>query len=505
MSAQADASAPLDRNPEGPAAAGCPPLVSPSTAERSLLPQLGLAKGLPGQVLPRVLMGRWWPLAATLAGGWAVADSLHLYSVLPLVAAGAGCWLLARRRPAVAAATLPRSSEGWIARCQTVLAQFERLGGQGAPGQEQRLGDLEALKQQQRRQRLDVALSGCRLPDAGHQAAITAAITANQASRLPMRLHWSHPLPCQSPDWQWPQAFRDCDHLLYCLELPLQAADLRWLEALPHKQSTWLLVNPGAGGLLPERQAELEAQLPAPLRQRWFAWTPGVTVQGGATVQGQDTALASELTALVQALERSGLAQIDATVCRCLEHLHGRWQAELEALRRQRLQLLVGQTQWAVAAGVVLAPVPSLDLLVLAGANGLMLQEMGRLWDSPWTLEQLQAAAQELAKAALQLGVVEWSSQALVGIIKWHGATWLVGSAVQALSAAYLTRVVARAMADYLALASGVAEADLALLKAQAPLLVARAAETEKLDWSAFLQQGQQWLRQQAALAPAAP
>ncbi len=132
-----------------------------------------------------------------------------------------------------------------------------------------------------------------------------------------------------------------------------------------------------------------------------------------------------------------------------------------------------------------------------------MLQEMGRLWDSPWSLEQLQAAAQELAKAALQLGVVEWTSQALAGIIKLHGATWLLGSAVQALSAAYLTRVVARAMADYLALASGVAEADLALLKAQAPLLVARAAETEKLDWSGFLQQGQQWLRQQAALGPA--
>ena len=446
-----------------------------------------------------MLVGRWWPLAATLAGGWALADSLHLSSVLPLVAAGAGCWLLARRRPAVASASRPRSSEGWIAHCQTVLAQFERLEGQSAPGQEQRLGDLEALKQQQRRQRLDIALSGCRLPEPGHQAVITAAITANQASRLPMRLHWSHPLPAQSPEWQWPQAFSQCDHLLYCLELPLQAADLRWLEALPPKQSTWLLVNPGAGGMLPERQAELEAQLPAPLRQRWFAWT------SPAELQDQQSALADGLAALVQALERSGLAQIDATLCRCLEALHGRWQAELEALRRQRLQVLVGQTQWAVAAGVVLAPLPSLDLLVLAGANGLMLQEMGRLWDSPWTLEQLQAAGQELAKAALQLGVVEWSSQALAGIIKWHGATWLLGSAVQALSAAYLTRVVARAMADYLALASGVAEADLALLKAQAPLLVARAAETEKLDWSAFLQQGQQWLRQQAALAPAAP
>ena len=497
MSAQADSSAPPDPKPEGPRGVGCQPLIGPAAAERTLIPQLVLPKGLPGQVLRWVSMGRWWPLAATLAGGWALADSLHLSSILSLVAAGAGCWLLARRRPAAAPAQRPRSSEGWIDRCQTVLAQFERLEGQAAPGQTQRLGELEALKQQHQRQRLDIALSGCRLPDPRHQAEIAAAITANQASRLAMRLHWSHPLPAQSPDWQWPQAFSHCDHLLYCLELPLQAADLRWLEGLPLEQSTWLLVNPGAAGLLPERQAELEAQLPAPLRQRWFACT------GPAELQGQEADLAGALAPLVQALERNGLAQIDGTVCRCLEALHGRWQAELEGLRRQRLQLLVGQTQWAVAAGVVLAPLPSLDLLVLAGANGLMLQEMGRLWDSPWTLDQLQAAGQELAKAALQLGVVEWSSQALAGISKWHGATWLVGSAVQALSAAYLTRVVARAMADYLALASGVAEADLALLKAQAPLLVARAAETEKLDWSAFLQQGQQWLRQQAALGPA--
>ena len=53
-------------------------------------------------------------------------------------------------------------------------------------------------------------------------------------------------------------------------------------------------------------------------------------------------------------------------------------------------------------------------------------------------------------------------------------------------------------VADYLALASGVAEADLALLKAQAPLLVARAAESERLDWMGFLSQAQAWWRQQA-------
>ncbi|MCX5942532.1 MAG: hypothetical protein NTU65_05500, partial [Cyanobacteria bacterium] len=115
MSVQADSSAPPDRSPEGPGGAASLAIRSPTTTQRSLPPQLELPKALQGQVLPRLLLGRWWPLAATLAGGWVLAEGLHLSSVLPLVAAGAGCWLLARRRPAVASAQLPRSSEGWIA------------------------------------------------------------------------------------------------------------------------------------------------------------------------------------------------------------------------------------------------------------------------------------------------------------------------------------------------------------------------------------------------------
>jgi hypothetical protein len=52
-------------------------------------------------------------------------------------------------------------------------------------------------------------------------------------------------------------------------------------------------------------------------------------------------------------------------------------------------------------------------------------------------------------------------------------------------------------MADYMALAAGVPEAELErLLQQQAPLLVARAAEEEKLDWTGFLKQAQQWLQQ---------
>jgi hypothetical protein len=90
-------------------------------------------------------------------------------------------------------------------------------------------------------------------------------------------------------------------------------------------------------------------------------------------------------------------------------------------------------------------------------------------------------------------------------VVKWHGPTWLLGSAVQALSAAYLTRVVGRALADTLARSVGVADPDLERIRREAPLLVAQAAEAEKLDWPAFLRQGRQWLAEQARASQPGP
>ena len=108
----------------------------------------------------------------------------------------------------------------------------------------------------------------------------------------------------------------------------------------------------------------------------------------------------------------------------------------------------------------------------------------------------LQEAAAQLARAALAQGVVEWTGQTLLGLAKLDGGSWLAAGAVQALSAAYLTRVVGRSMADWLALSAGVDEPDLIALKQQAPLLVSRAAQEERLNWSGFLKDSQKWLLQ---------
>ena len=448
------------------------------------LPQLaGLA--MVRQSMPTTLKP-WLPAIGTGLAGWFALDGLLRLSHLPiasgltLAALGLGASLLQRRQPRGPA---PTDVPGWLGRLERLEGQFLRLAGEPAPVQADktarlRRDQLAALRQELDRSGLLLALVGTCPPAVALQPDLIEALRGPE----PLQLHWAHPLPAWSIGWSWPAVFEACDLLIHHLRTPLSAADLRWLEALPAGQPAWLLVDARGEQPIDGLAAELSSQLGTDLSQRLLFW------------DGQSKTLAASLAPLALHLANTGAQLRRGRQLRRLEQLHVRWQCDLERLRREHFLPLQRRTQWLVAAGVVAAPLPSLDLLVLAVANGLMLREMARLWDCPWTLEQLQAAATELGKAALALGVVEWSSQLLAGLVKWHGGAWLVGGAMQALSAAYLTRVVARATADMLALSAGVSEPDLAEIKRQAPLLVARAAEAEKLDWPAFLEQGRQWL-----------
>ncbi|MCT0201127.1 YcjF family protein [Synechococcus sp. CS-602] len=428
------------------------------------------------------------PAGALLAGGWVLGDALHLPLPTALAAAAmtGGWWWLSRPRRPVSP-KLPTSLEGWYSRCDALLLQFDKLAVAGgltgearALAQEKRIQQLELLRQRQQRTNLELGVVGLTPPPASMQPALLAALRG----ALPLTLHWGHPLPSTSPDWQWPQALEQCDLLLYGLTPPLRGADLRWLGSLPQQQAVWLLVDaqPSAAQSLQDLELELRSQLPEPLGERLLFW------QGEAEGLGQATA------PLQPVLHGGGRQRLIDTDRRCLASLHDAWQTELEALRRQALRPLLQRTQWTVAGAVLIAPLPSLDLLVLAAANGLMLREMARLWNCPWDADQLRDAAMELAKAALALGVAEWSSQGLMALMRLEASTWLVSGALQALSAAYLTRVVAHAMADVLALSSGVPQADLQQLRLQAPLLVAKAAAAEQLDWPAFLRQAKDWV-----------
>ncbi len=446
--------------------------------------------------LSRTLLSAGWGRQALMLAGGMLGGELLLRSLpgeglglMGLAGIAAGWWWLGRGPTRLAAPQLPSTFEAWLRRCDDLLLQFERLEGEPGEGQARRRSRLAALRDEGARSGLQLALVGSVAPDASWAPQLQQALRG----RLALSLRWGEALPAVSRERRWPDGFAAADVVVFHLVTPLRAADLRWLEAVPAGQPVWLLVQPEAPCDLLSLAAELVSQWPAVAPERVLPW------------DGHPEGLTASLQPLARWLVREAAALRRATPLRRSEDLHRHWQAELERLRRQRLVQLQQRTQWLAAAGVFAAPLPSVDLVVLAAANGLMLQEMARLWDCPWSVEQLKAAAVELAKASLLLGVVEWSSQALAAAVRLHGATWLVGGALQAMSAAYLTRVVCHAMADVLALSAGVEAPDLERIKREAPLLVARAAEAEKLDWARFLQQGRGWIGQQLASPGAGP
>ena len=141
------------------------------------------------------------------------------------------------------------------------------------------------------------------------------------------------------------------------------ASDLLWLQQLPEDQPAWLLVINEEQDASSEALAALRDDLPERWRERILT-------------QDSPIALRSALAPLRSSLKQAALE----TRPRLLAVLHRSWQRDLESLRRDRFLQIQQRTQWVVAASVMASPVPSLDLLAVAVANGLMIKEMGEIW-----------------------------------------------------------------------------------------------------------------------------
>ena len=418
-------------------------------------------------------------------GQWLLSDVMHIPGGGLGVAAAAGLWWLSRpvKQPSFRE---PASLKGWIQRCEEVLSQFEELEA------ELGLQGLHTPREKELRRIEDfdaplslgvVATEGSGLPSTVHLQQALAGVSS-------LDLCLANPLPVTSRSWSWPDDLQELDVLMHVLSLPLRAADLLWLDQLPADRPVWLLLRSSSDLSAEDHLEALCCQLPERWHQFLLPWS------------GEALELRGVLQPVRQQLMRSQRVR-EGTRQRLLSSLHRRWQAELETLRRERFRLLLQRSQWIVAGVVIASPVPSVDLLAVAVGNGLMVKEMATIWGCSWSAEVLQVVARQLGSAALAQGVVELSGQALLGLAKLDGASWIAAGAMQGLSAAYLTRVVGVSMADWMALNAGVAEPDLEELKRQAPLLVARAAEQERLNLPGFAQQAREWIQDRNSCTPA--
>ncbi len=409
---------------------------------------------------------------------WLITDLIHVPAGgLGIVACGLGVWWFFK--PLSARFDAPQTVQGWINRCQLVLQQFEDLEEQdiNTAGQKARVSNLNKIIDRNGPQSIAVvSSSGVVLPD---KELVQAAISGPN----PLKLSWTSSLPLKDNSWLWPQTLFEQDLLVYVLPIPLRASDLLWLEKVPEDQQSWVMVAYQDSSISnwTEQLKALNAQLPQRWSNRILRWS------------NSDKDLYKLLNPVRRVLEKPRY-NLDQTRQRLLARLHSSWQSDLEQLRRKKFRSIQQKTQWVVAGAVFASPVPSTDLLALSVANGLMIKEMAEIWSCSWKPETLKVIAKQLATAAVAQGVVEWSGHALLSAAKLHGGGWIAAGTVQALSGAYLTRVVGRSMADWMALNNGVAEPDLEVLKKQASKLVAHAAEQERLDWGGFIKQASNWM-----------
>ena len=403
-----------------------------------------------------------------MAGQWLLSDVVHVPGggLGFLVLGGVVLWIGRSPKPGFKA---PKSVDGWVERCNTVLAQFESFEVDAAAN-ERRRESLQAVVDRSGPQRMAlVSVDPSTAPD-------SLLLQESLSGPRSLQLSFCRPLVCADGQRHWPDVLHDHDAILFSLSNPLTAAELLWLQQVPLTQPAWLLVHSALNHSHDTTISEIATVLPE-------RWRDRVVPIGNS----------STLRASLAPLRRSLSQGLPDARQRLLEALHRDWQSDLERLRRTRFQQLQQRTQWVVAGSVFVSPIPSLDLLAVAVANGLMLKEMSDIWGTEIKSDVLREAASHLARAALAQGVVEWTSQTLLGLAKLEAGSWLAAGVMQSLSAAYLTRVVGRSMADWLAVNAGVSEPDLESLKREAPLLVARAAAEERLDWSGFLQQSRQW------------
>ena len=271
-----------------------------------------------------------------------------------------------------------------------------------------------------------------------------------------------------------PKEALNSDAILYFINLPLSANDFLWLEKFPKNMPIWLVALTSNKIEAENQIEELKSQISSNFKNKIITFDVNK----------------KEITNVPLSLRKffiSSYKNIENTKKRLLKELHGVWQSEIEGLRRIQLKGIQRKNQILVATTVFLSPIPSIDVMAITVLNSLMIKEIKSIWGCNWSPEILDKVSKEILKTAIAQGVIEWSGQTLIGITKLHGPNWLVSGAFQAVSAAYLTRVVSSSLADFMAITKGVEEPDLDFIKKNSEKIVEKAFEKEKINWKGFI------------------
>lgn len=121
----------------------------------------------------------------------------------------------------------------------------------------------------------------------------------------------------------------------------------------------------------------------------------------------------------------------------------------LDTQRRRQANKVVERFQWIGAGVIAVTPLPVVDLLATAAVNAQMVVEIGKIYGCELNLERGRELALSLAKTLGSLGVVQGAIKLVATALQFHFGTIVIGKAIQAVTAAYLTRIAGKSFIEY--------------------------------------------------------
>ncbi len=118
--------------------------------------------------------------------------------------------------------------------------------------------------------------------------------------------------------------------------------------------------------------------------------------------------------------------------------------------QRQREALkIIDRYQWFGAGAIAVTPLPVVDLLATTAVNAQMVVEISRVYGCEIDGERGKELALSLGKTFVSLGIVKGAVELLAQALQFQLTTYLIGKAIQGVTAAYLTRIAGKSFIQY--------------------------------------------------------
>ncbi len=252
------------------------------------------------------------------------------------------------------------------------------------------------------------------------------------------------------------QLATEADLLLFVLDNDLRKSEYEPLRSLAEMGKRSLLVL-NKIDLYPETD---QAALIARLRQRvkgfidpmdvvaTAARPQAVPLETGELFQ-PDPDLSPMLRRMAAILRAEGEDLVADNILLQSQRLSEEARRVIDMQRRQQAEAVIERFQWIGAGVIAVTPLPVVDLLATAAVNAQMVVEIGQVYGCEINLDRGRELAISLAKTLAGLGIVRGAIELLSITLQTNVATFLVGRAIQGVTAAYLTRIAGKSFIEY--------------------------------------------------------